>query len=513
MQTRELNLHKKDLKKAVEERNVSKIKDIFDLIHIADISSIIITWDLKLIETLMDIVGPEQAGKILYTFDRPMVNKIIEYISVTEIYKIFDKLDIDEAVSLLFDANYNNKKKILANIPSKVKEELTKQSRFPTHTVGFHMHHEFIAVKDRWTISQAKKYIKTQIQTKDGEIAGDIFVTTSKNVLRGVIRIEDLFTKSDATKVNDLVKESPTIKASEKVELASDLIKKYDVPALPVVNDKGFVLGVLEAADIIDYIEDDVDLIAKPEAVSSKSKVFEKPYLELTTKEIYKSRIGWMMILLIVGTITQVAITGFQLLWAHYGLYGGGNSMASALTWGLVISIAFSTALSVVTSISGSGGNSGAQASTTLIRAFALGHINEKDMKRVYKKEITAVFYIALTIAFVSILRTYFVWTIYTIVFKVNAMQQLYLLLIAVVAAFSFFMCLMVGNLISIFLPLWAYKKGKDAAVISSPIQSTVVDVFSIIFYLGITSAIFIPLGIWINSLGLDSAAALLQCI
>lgn len=512
MQTRELNLHKKDLRKAVEERNVSKVKDIFNLMHIADISTIILTWDLKAIATLMDIVEPEQAGKILYTFDRPMVNKMIDYLSVTEIYKIFDKLDIDEAVSLLFDANYSNKKKILANIPSKVKEELTKQSRFPTHTVGFHMHHEFIAVRDRWTITQAKKYIKTQIQTKDGEIAGDIFVTTSKNVLRGVIRIEDLFTKSDGTKVNDLVKESPTIKASEKVELASDLIKKYDVPALPVVNDKGFVLGVLEAADIIDYIEDDVDLIAKPEGVSSKSKVFEKPYLELTTKEIYKSRIGWMMILLVVGTITQIAITGFQLLWASYGLYGGSN-MLSALTWGLVISIAFSTALSVVTSISGSGGNSGAQASTTLIRAFALGHISEKDMKKVYKKEMSAVFWIALTIAAVSILRTYFVWTIYTIVFKVNAMQQLYLLLIALVAAFSFFICLVVGNFISIFLPLWAYRKGKDAAVVSSPIQSTIVDVFSIIFYLGITSAIFIPLGIWINSLGLDSATALLLSI
>lgn len=506
MLKKDKKLYLKVLKTNVIEENASKVRDIVSEFHIADIVSEAETWDIGLITNLIRLLSTKNAAKFIPFFSDEIQNQIISNFSKKELNELFESIDIDEAVEIIESLKEESKIKTLDSLNTKLYKKLFKQLKYEKNTVGFHMHHEYIYVESNWSIKKATSIIKQQISDHKREIAGDLFVVDKDKKLIGYILIEDLIGNTNNKKlINSLTKPIKSLQANSSLDSAINLIKKYDVPTVPVVDANTKLIGVLEANDIIDHLQEDIKhtpLIAptKETKVQASNQFDETPYLEKSNKSMYKERIGWLLFLMFAGIITQISITGFQFLWGSLDLYGGYEQNFGALAWGTVVSLAFSSALSIVSSINDASGNSGAQTSSTLVRALALGQIKKDEYGKVYKKEMILSLRLATTLAIGSLIRTYIVWMLYTIPFRLeNPQQHAFLFLVAAVGAFAFFIGVVVGNFFGVLLPIWAHKRGKDAAIISSPVQTTIADIFAIIFYLGITTAIFVPLGMMIN--------------
>lgn len=329
-------------------------------------------------------------------------------------------------------------------------------SNYDEVCAGSVMTSDFISLECNMSAAEAIGHMRKEAHLRSNLYT--LYITDKKRRLVGTAELQSIVFAEPQTAVRDIMTFSPIyVKAADDKETAAELILKYDLLSLPVVDAEKRLLGVITAADALDLISD-----AASEDISIMAAVTpsEKPYKSASIFSVFKARIPWLLLLMLSATFTGMIITKFE----------------SALA-ALVSLTAF------IPMLMGTGGNSGAQASVTVTRALELGELGVRDIFAVIRKELG----ISLLCGAVLGAACYIKICLFDImILHSEGVTQS----VAFVVSLTLLLTVISAKLAGAILPISAKKLGLDPAIVASPAITTVVDIISLLLYFGIAKAL-----------------------
>lgn len=441
-----------------EKKEFSSLKGLISQMNPADIASVLdeVTPSQRLL--LFRLLAKEEAAETFVELDSDTQESLIHAFSDTELKEVLDELYIDDAVDVVEEMPATVVKRILKNADSEMRESINALLKYPEDSAGSIMTPEFVDLKKDMTVEDAFKRIRRT--GVDKETIYTCYVCDSSRKLIGVTTVKELLLHDYEDVIGDFM-ETNTISLNtlDDQELATQLFDKYNFLALPVVDMESRLVGIITVDDAIDVIqEENTEDLQKMNAMLPT----EKTYLKTSVLETWKSRFPWLLLLMISATFTGSIITGFE------------DKLSS-----LTILTAF------IPMLMDTGGNSGGQASVTVIRAMSLGEVTFKDYFKVIWKEIRVGLMCGSALAVVNFAK---IWIVDKTMFHNDEITLMVDLAICTTLVIE----IVFAKFIGCSLPMLAKKVGFDPAVMSSPFITTIVDAVSLLVYFGIATA-FIP--------------------
>ena len=399
----------------------------------------------------------DTAAGIFSFMEIDMQESIIDRMSDTEIAMIIEDLFVDDAVDILEELPAMMVKRILKLSRPETRNLINKFLSYPEDSAGSVMTAEFIDLHKEMTVAQAIANIRKK--GVDKETVYVAYVTNESRVLEGIVSLKDLiFAEPDAL-IGDIMETdilcANTLDHQEEVVA---MIQKYDMLALPIVDKENRLVGIVTVDDAIDVIEEEAtEDIEKMAAIVPS----DKPYMRASVFEIWKTRIPWLLLLMLSATFTGQIIASFE------------SKLAA-----IPVLIAF------IPMLMGTGGNSGGQSSVTIIRGLAVGEIENSDIWKIVWKETRVAFFCGIILSVCNFIK---IILVDNLVFhnEVSIMANL-------VVSLTLIATVIVAKIVGCALPVAAKKIGLDPAVMASPFITTIVDAVSLLIYFAIASAILL---------------------
>jgi magnesium transporter len=333
---------------------------------------------------------------------------------------------------------------------------------YPEDSVGRLMTPDFIAVKEDWTVQQVLDYIREHGQ--DRETLNVIYVVDDRGKLIDDIRMREFLLKPLAHTVRELMEKTfVSLNVTDSQQDALNVFRKYDRTALPVVDSSGVLVGIVTIDDMLDVAEaeatEDIQKFGGMEAL-------DEPYMRISLWKMIRKRAGWLVILFLGEMLTATAMANFQ------------DEIARAVVLALFLPLIIS-----------SGGNSGSQASTLIVRAMALGEVTLGDWWRVAAREIQAGFSLGAILGAIGILRVA-LWSIIGEKYFHRSLYGPHWPLVAITVGLALVGVVLWGSLSGSMLPFVLRRVGADPATSSAPFVATLVDVTGLIIYFSIALVI-----------------------
>jgi len=427
------------------------------------------------IADLLDELPPDAAARVIASmpfdlavqlFDEPILERrreIFHRLDERIAAPLLEGMSSDEQVALIREMDDDERARLLSQLDHPTQRELALLLRYPSDTAGGIMTTEFLSVPVDWTVDQALRHIRQVGRAKETVYA--IYVVDEANRLVHVVSLRELVTSDRQQRLDKVgARKNPVYVAPllDREEVAM-VISRYDLLAVPVVDDDGQILGIVTVDDVIDVlIEEETEDLQKFGGLEA----LDEPYLEVGMRKMFRKRGGWLAALFLGETLTATAMAAFE------------DEIASAVVLALFIPLIIS-----------SGGNSGSQATTLVIRAMALGQIKLNDWWRVVRREFIAGILLGLLLGVIGFLRI----VIWQIGYQMASGQQLYgdhYMLIALTILASLVGVVTWGTLIGSTLPFILRRLGFDPASASAPFVATLVDVTGIVIYFSVAAVI-----------------------
>jgi magnesium transporter len=388
---------------------------------------------------------PEQQQVLLETFtDR-------------ELKTIMDDMFIDDTVDIIEEMPANVVERILSAAGGK-RAAINTILNYPEDSAGSIMTLEYVSLASTMTIGDALKKIKSRGVHSE---TVNVCYVIDKHKLLGTVTAMDLLICDDDELLSDVMEENPiSVKTLSDKEEVAQLFNKYDVVSLPVVDNENCMVGIVTFDDAIDVIQEEAE--EDFQKMAAIAPTTDKPYLKISVWELWKGRIPWLIFLMLSATFTGMIISSFE----------------DALSK-IVVLTAF------IPMLMGTGGNSGSQASVTVIRGLSLGEIDVRDILRVLWKEIRVSVLCGVSLAVACFVKIIF---IDGMLLKTPGVTNN----VALVVALTLCLTVICAKVIGCVLPIIAKKMKLDPAVMASPFITTVVDGVSLLVYFGIAKA-FLP--------------------
>ena len=430
-------------------KRYSTIKDILITLNAADIAAIFAELEPDMLPLLFRLLPKELAADTFVEMDPDQQELLIVRFSDTELKEVIDELYIDDAVDLVEEMPANVVKRILGQADPDTRKLINELLKYPEDSAGSIMTTEFVELGMSYTVEDAIKTIRRTGFEK--ETINDCFVTGPGRTLEGIISIRSLILAQDDDKVADIMDTNVvSVNTMDDQETVAQKFKKYDLTAMPVVDGENRLVGMVTVDDAIDVMEEEAtEDIEKMAAITPS----DKPYLKTSVWEIYKHRIPWLMLLMVSATFTGLIISSFE------------EALAAQLVLTAYIPMLMDT-----------GGNSGSQASVTIIRGLSLNEIHFKDILTVIWKEVRVAVLCGISLSAVSFLKLMFLD-------KVG-------MLVSLAVSLTLAVTVTIAKFIGCTLPMFAKKLGFDPAVMASPFITTVVDALSLLTFFSIAKAI-----------------------
>ncbi|MCH5317386.1 MAG: magnesium transporter [Eubacterium sp.] len=440
-----------------ETRSISELKEILNDTNPADIA--------QLLESVEDerrrvfffrLLTKENAAETFVEFDFDTQENLIRAFSDSELREVLDEIYIDDAADIIEEMPATIVKRILKNTDPETREAINTILKYPEDSAGSIMTPEFVDLKKNMTVEDAFKRIRRT--GVDKETIYTCYVTDESRHLIGVLTVKDLLLHDYDDVIEEFMETNViAINTLDDRETASAQLSKYDFLAMPVVDMEDRLVGIITIDDAIDVIqEENTEDIQKMAAIIPT----DTPYLKTGVLETWKKRIPWLLLLMISATITSQILTTFE-------------EKLSAVA----VLIAF------IPMIMDTGGNSGGQASVTIIRSLSLGEIDIKDILRVIWKEIKVGAFCGISLAAVCFTKLMLFDRIVLGNEDINAV-------VALVISLTIMLEIIMAKMIGCTLPILAKKLGFDPAVMASPFITTIVDAVSLLVYIALASAI-----------------------
>ena len=436
-----------------KERKFPAIRERVAELNPADVALIFDEIPKRDLPLLFRILPKELAADVFIEMEPDMQLQLIEAFSDRELQEVMDDMFMDDTVDIIEEMPANVVSRILRSVDRETREKINIILNYPKDSAGSLMTIEYIDLKEHMTVSEALSRIRTK--GIDSETIYNCYVTSSRHLV-GLISVKDLLLADDDDKISDIMETNIiSVHTHEDREEVVLMFTKYDLLALPVVDKEGRLVGIITIDDAVDVMhEENTEDIEKMAAIMPT----DSPYLRMSAIEIWKSRFPWLLILMISSTFTGVIISSFE------------NKLNA-----LIVLTAF------IPMIMGTAGNSGSQASVTIIRGMSLGEIELRDILKVIWKEFRVAFLCGLVLAIASFAKVLIVdnWMLGN-----SEISPL----VSLVISLTLLVTVIVAKIVGCSLPMIAKKFGFDPAVMASPFITTIVDALSLLVYFAFAS-------------------------
>lgn len=440
---------KKNFERLIKNKQYSEFKREIIKLEEADIAELLESLESEeLLITFFRLLPKNIAAETFSFLGLHYQQTIITSLTDKEAAIIIDDMYADDATDLMEEMPANVVQKILANTTPETRRDINLLLKYPEDSAGSIMTVEFMDIKDFITVKEAIRRIKKEAIEK--ETIDFCYVIDKKRKLIGTVALKQIILSNDEVEIKDIMESIPhVIRTLDDQEEVAKMFKKYDVTSMPVVDSEDRLVGIITIDDIIDIMEaETTEDIEKMAAIVPT----EKPYLNLSLWDIYKSRMPWLLFLMISATFTGAIIANYESALANYA-----------------------TLTVFIPMIMGTGGNAGGQSSVTIIRALSLNEVKFKDSVKVFLKEFSVGIICGLTLAICNFIKL--------ITFdKIS-------ILFASIVCIALFLTVMLAKIIGAILPILADKIHLDPAVMANPIITTIVDALSLLVYFQIASA------------------------
>ena len=444
------------MKVLLEQKKYSTLKDILVTMNPPDVAELFEEIADDRLPRLFRLLPKELAAETFVEMQPEQQELLIRGFSDAELRAVVEELYVDDAVDLVEEMPANVVKRILAQADPQMRKEINDLLRYPENSAGSIMTTEYVSLRPQMTVIQAIERIrKTGV---DKETIYTCYVTEARRLL-GTVSVKDLLlTTDDSLPVSEIM-DGHVISVSTLTdqEEVAQMLSRYNFLALPVVDNGGLMVGIITFDDAMDVlVEETTEDIEKMAGMLPS----EKTYLRSSAWDLFKHRIPWLALLMVSATFTGMIITGFE----------------SALAAQVVLT-------AFIPMLMDTGGNSGSQASVTIIRALSLGELDFADTPRVIWKEIRTAVLCGLALATLCFGKI-------MLVDRMLLGNQDITIMTASVVCFTMAVTVLIAKMVGCTLPLAAKKIGFDPAVMASPFITTIVDALSLLVYFGIASAL-----------------------
>ncbi len=444
-----------EIRELIEQRNFSALQRIFN------------DWlPVDLAELISDLPENEQAV-LFRLLPKGLATETFEYLDFDSQQNLLTALTKKHVTHILNSMSADDRTALLEELPGTVVQELLKLLSFKEFkiaktllayaegSVGRLMSPDYLSVKKDWDINQVLDYIRTF--GHESETLNVIYVVDDIGKLKGELLARTLLLSAPEKTVSEIIAEDKliTLTASQDQADALEAFKRYDSVALPVVDSNGYLIGVVTVDDMLDVAEEeeteDIQKFGGIEAL-------EEPYIDLPIPQLIKKRAVWLVILFVGEMLTASAMAFFE------------DEMAKAIVLATFIPLIMS-----------SGGNSGSQAASLIIRSLSLGEITIRDWWKVMRRELVSGLALGCILGTIGVFRV-IIWA------SVLGHLDTKWLYIGFTIGISLVGIVMFGTLTGSMLPLLLKRLGLDPAVSSAPFVATLVDVTGIVIYFSVAS-------------------------
>ena len=441
-----------DLERIIRARDFSALRGKLENWEPADLASLIISLPV------------EDQVIVFRILPRGLAADVFEYLNLAAQELLLKTMAQDDVAALLNDMAPDDRTHLLDELPAAVTKQmlslLTPEERiiaisllgYPEDSIGRLMTPDYVSVRQNWTVEQVLAHIRSHGQ--DSETLSTIYVVDEEGVLIDCLGIRNILLASPATRVSDLMDHRVVaLKASDDQETAISIFRREDCTALPVTDSLGILIGIVTVDDVLDVAEaeatEDIQKIGGVEAL-------DEPFLQIPLARLIRKRANWLVILFFGELLTATAMGFFE------------KEIERAVVLALFVPLIIS-----------SGGNSGSQASTLVIRAMALDEIRVRDWWRVMRREVLAGLALGSILGAIGFLRI----ALWSAFFNVYGDHWFW---VALTVGLALIGVVIWGTLAGSMLPFVMRRLGFDPATSSAPFVATLVDVTGLLIYFGI---------------------------
>lgn len=434
----------------LDNRQLLKLKNTIADMNEYDVAAFIEELDSEKALLVFRLLQKDTASDVFAYLPSDKQEHIIKCTNDEDLHDMIEELFVDDVVDLLEELPASVVRRILQNANPSKRKIINQFLQYPDSSAGSIMTSEYVALKKAMTVSGALDYIRRN--GVDKETIYTCYVTSQQRQLEGVVTLKDLVMSAGDVVIADIM-DTHVIKCitTDEQEDVARAFTDYDLLALPVVDHENRIVGIITVDDAVDVMEEEAtEDIEKMAAIIPS----EKPYFKTGIFETWKKRIPWLMLLMISATFTGSIITSYE------------DALKSVVILTSFIPMLMDT-----------GGNSGGQASVTVIRGLSLNEIEFSDIFRVIWKEVRVAFLCGISLAAVSFI-------------KIILVDNTDSYLIPFVVSLTMFITVVIAKMIGCSLPMLAKKIGLDPAVMASPFITTIVDAVSLVVYFKISCSL-----------------------
>jgi len=454
-----------EIKSLIEARNFGALREMFREWPPADVAEVILDMEENDQVIIFRLLPAALAADVFEYLDVEAQRQLLRAMAHEQVVAILNEMSPDDRTALLEELPSAAARQLIRLLPPEERRIAQALLGYPEGSVGRLMTPDFIAVNEDWSVQQVLDYVREHGQ--DSETLNVIYVVDERGKLIDDLRIREFLLKPLATKVSDLMEKAfVSLNVTDSQEEALNVFRKYDRTALPVVDSNGVLVGIVTIDDMLDVAEEeateDIQKFGGMEAL-------DEPYMRISLWRMVRKRAGWLVILFLGEMLTATAMSSYQ------------DEIAKAVVLALFLPLIIS-----------SGGNSGSQASTLIIRAMALGELTLRDWWRVAGREIQAGLSLGVILGVIGAIRVA-AWSVIGNEYFHRQIYGPHWPLVAATVGLALIGVVLWGSLSGSMLPFLLRWVGADPATSSAPFVATLVDVTGLIIYFSI--AFFIMRG------------------
>ena len=441
----------------LEQKKFSQLKLLINDMMPADLALLFEELDKKDSVIVFRLLTKELAAETFAYLDSDSQRHLIDAISDKEIHDVFDRMFLDDTVDIIEEMPANVVTRILNNTDAETRRHINDILHYPEDSAGSIMTIEYVNFRKDITVAEAITKLRREGSAK--ETVYTCYVTDNR-VLIGLVEVSVLLTSPDDVLIENIMETNViSVSTHEDKEIVAKTFKKYGFISLPVVDNENRLVGIVTVDDAIDVIQEenaeDISIMAAMEPI-------EDSYFKTSVFAHAKKRIVWLLVLMISATVTGIIIQNYE------------NAIS-----------AFPILVSCIPMLMDTGGNSGSQSATMMIRGLALDEIHFSDIFRVIFKEFRISIIVSAALSATNYIRILVMY--YLGILGDTGGQSVWL--IAGIVSFSLIFVIIIAKFIGCTLPLLANKIGLDPALMASPIITTVVDACAVIIYFKIATS------------------------
>ena len=431
----------------IEQKNDKELRKLLNGFHYADIAEILDEVNLEEAMYVIKLLDSETTSDVLMELDDDNREKVLENLSAKEIAEEIEELDTDDAADIIAELSEERQREVIFHIEDEDhKAEIKELLKYDEDTAGGLMAKELVKVYETWTVAGCLRRIRGQ--AKDVTRVHSIYVVNKQNKLIGRLSLKDLIVAKSDEKIADIyIKNVDYVKVDEDAEEVAKVMAKYDLEAIPVVDEEMTLLGRITIDDIVDVLKEEADKDYQLAAGITADVEADDSIWELT-----KARLPWLLIGMFGGIGAASIISGFS------------DAM-----------LKFPALLMFVPLIQATAGNVGVQSSAIVVQGLANDSLDGNLVNRLVKESLLGLVN-GLAIAAIVLLISHFA-------FHTTYYESL-TICVALIAV------IIMAALIGTFIPIFLDKRGIDAAVATGPFITTSNDVFGILMYFVIAKII-----------------------